>query len=63
MRKLIVVSVHPIHYNDYLFHEIGKSGIDITVSYVNKELANYPWKEKETEVIHSRRGIAAIFWV
>ena len=46
MRKLIVVSVHPIHYNDFLFHEIGKAGIDITVHYANKILVNYPWKEK-----------------
>ena len=46
MRKLIVVSVHPIHYNDFLFHEINKSGIDITVHYANKILANYPWKQK-----------------
>ena len=46
MRKLVVVSVHPIHYNDFLFDEIGKAGIDIAVSYANKVLANYPWREQ-----------------
>jgi len=46
MNKLIFISVHPIHYNDFLFHEIDKSGIDITVYYANKVLHNYPWKTK-----------------
>ncbi len=46
MRKLVVVSVHPIHYNDHLFHEISRSGIDISVNYAHKVLGNYPWKEK-----------------
>jgi glycosyltransferase involved in cell wall biosynthesis len=46
MRKLIFVSVHPIHYNDFLFSEVEKSGVDITVYYANKILNNYPWKEK-----------------
>ena len=46
MNKLIFVSVHPIHYNDFLFHEIDKSGVDITVYYANKVLHNYPWKQK-----------------
>lgn len=46
MNKLIVVSVHPIHYNDYLFSEIDKSGIDVEVYYTNKSLSEYPWKNR-----------------
>ena len=46
MRNLIFISVHPIHYNEYLFHEINKQGINIHVYYTNKVLSNYPWKEK-----------------
>lgn len=46
MKKIIFISVHPIHYNDYLFHEIDKAGIDIQVYYTQKVLSNYPWKDK-----------------
>ena len=46
MNKLIFVSVHPIHYNDFLFHELNQNGVDINVYYANKILHNYPWKEK-----------------
>ncbi len=46
MSKLVFVFVHPIHYNDYLFHKIYKEGIDIQVFFTNKSLQNYPWKEK-----------------
>lgn len=46
MNKIIFISVHPIHYNDFLFNEISKSGVDIHVYYSNKSLKNYPWKEK-----------------
>jgi glycosyltransferase involved in cell wall biosynthesis len=44
MNKIIFLSVHPIHYNDFLFSEIKKSGVDIEVYYANKSLKNYPWK-------------------
>jgi glycosyltransferase involved in cell wall biosynthesis len=46
MRKIIFISVHPVHYNDYLFHEINKARMDIHVYYTNKILNSYPWKEK-----------------
>ena len=46
MDKIIFVSVHPIHYNDYLFNEIAASGIPLSVYYSNKSLKNYPWKQK-----------------
>jgi glycosyltransferase involved in cell wall biosynthesis len=46
MKKLVVVAVHPIHYNDFLFHELDKSGINIDVYYVNKSLSHYPWKNR-----------------
>lgn len=46
MNKIIFVSVHPIHYNDFLFHEIAHAGFDVSVYYSNKSLKNYPWKQK-----------------
>ncbi len=46
MSKIVFISVHPIHYNDYLFSEIAHSGIDIDVYYTSNFLSNYPWKDK-----------------
>jgi len=46
MQKVIFISVHPIHYNDYLFSEIYKSGVPFQVYYSNQSLENYPWKQK-----------------
>ena len=46
MKNILFVSVHPIHYNDFLFSEIAAAGMDIQVFYSNKSLKNYPWKQK-----------------
>ena len=46
MKKLVFISVHPIHYNDFLFHQLDKDGVDINVYYTSKVLTNYPWKQK-----------------
>lgn len=54
MRKLVFVFVHPIHYNDFLFHSIDKEGIDVEVVYTNNALANYPWKQKLNYTFRNR---------
>jgi glycosyltransferase involved in cell wall biosynthesis len=54
MKHLHFISVHPIHYNDYLFSEINKSGIPLTVHYATPLLKNYPWKEKNQYIFNFR---------